>query len=96
MQPRRFRIALAHLPDGARFTLVVFTEGSAQAKNTRLLPFLARHLLILEGWRPAYLALGILYLAVMLPLALLVRDAPRPTTAAAAAAVTIPRCMKPI
>ena len=62
----------------------ILSAGGAAGQG--LLPFLARHLLILDGWRHAYLALGILYLAVMLPLALLIRDAPRPAASAAAAA----------
>ncbi|HWA38502.1 MAG TPA: MFS transporter, partial [Burkholderiales bacterium] len=62
----------------------ILSAGGAAGQG--LLPFLARHLLILDGWRHAYLVLGILYLVVMLPLALLVRDAPRPAGAAAAAA----------
>jgi MFS family permease len=62
----------------------ILSAGGAAGQG--LLPFLARHLLILDGWRHAYLVLGMLYLAVMLPLALLIRDAPRPSGAAAAAA----------
>jgi MFS family permease len=62
----------------------ILSAGGAAGQG--LLPFLARHLLILDGWRHAYLVLGILYLVVMLPLALLIRDAPRPGSAAAAAA----------
>ncbi len=66
--------------------LAIGIVSAGGAAGQGLLPFLARHLLILDGWRHAYLVLGILYLAVMLPLALLIRDAPRPAAAAAAAA----------
>jgi MFS family permease len=60
----------------------ILSAGGAAGQG--LLPFLARHLLIIDGWRHAYLVLGILYLVVMLPLALLIRDAPRPAGPAAA------------
>jgi MFS family permease len=64
----------------------ILSAGGAAGQG--LLPFLARHLLILDGWRHAYLVLGILYLMVMLPLALLIRDAPRGPAASAAAAAS--------
>jgi MFS family permease len=67
----------------------ILSAGGAAGQG--LLPFLARHLLILDGWRQAYLVLGILYLTVMLPLALLIRDAPRAPAAAAAAAAASQR-----
>lgn len=66
----------------------ILSAGGAAGQG--LLPFLARHLLIVDGWRHAYLLLGILYLAVMLPLALLIRNAPKPGAAAAAAAAPQP------
>jgi MFS family permease len=59
----------------------ILSAGGAAGQG--LVPFLARHLLLVEGWRQAYLILGITYLVVMLPLALLVRDAPRASAAAA-------------
>jgi MFS family permease len=66
----------------------ILSAGGAAGQG--LLPFLARHLLIVDGWRHAYLLLGILYLAVMLPLALLIRNAPKAGPAAAAAAAPQP------
>jgi MFS family permease len=62
----------------------ILSAGGAAGQG--LVPFFARHLILLEGWRYAYFALGIAYLVIMLPLALLIRDAPRQSAAAAAAA----------
>ena len=63
----------------------ILSAGGAAGQG--LVPFFARHLVIVDGWRYAYLALGVAYLAVMLPLALVIRDAPRPSAAAMAATV---------
>jgi MFS family permease len=62
----------------------ILSAGGAAGQG--LVPFFARHMLLIEGWRQAYLVLGIVYLAVMLPLALLIRDAPRASAAATLAA----------
>ena len=40
------------------------------------LPFLSRNLILWQGWRDAYFTLGLIYLAVLIPLALLVRQPP--------------------
>lgn len=66
----------------------ILSAGGAAGQG--LIPFFARHLVLLEGWRYAYFALGVVYLAVMLPLALLLRDAPRPAPAVAAATGAAP------
>ena len=50
------------------------TAGGAVGQG--LMPFLARNLILWQGWREAYVSLGILYLVVMVPLALLVRNPP--------------------
>ena len=52
----------------------VVTAGGAAGQG--LVPYFARHLIVTEGWRQAYLVLGVLFIAVMLPLALMLRDAP--------------------
>ena len=57
----------------------ILSAGGAAGQG--LVPFFARHLVLVDGWRHAYLVLGIVYLAVMLPLALVIRDAPRPSAA---------------
>jgi MFS family permease len=63
----------------------ILSAGGAAGQG--LVPFFARHLVIVDGWRHAYLVLGIAYLAIMLPLALFIRDAPRQSAAAMAASV---------
>lgn len=50
------------------------TAGGAMGQG--LMPFLARNLILWQGWREAYVSLGILYLVVLIPLALLVRNPP--------------------
>ena len=61
----------------------ILSAGGAAGQG--LVPFFARHLVIVDGWRHAYLVLGVVYLAIMLPLALVIRDAPRQSAAAMAA-----------
>jgi len=53
----------------------IVSVGGAAGQG--ILPYFARHLVLTEGWRHAYLVLGLLYLLVMVPLALVVRNAPR-------------------
>jgi MFS family permease len=72
---------LAHNPGLA---IGIVSAGGAAGQG--LVPYFARHLVLTEGWREAYLVLGLLYLGVMVPLALLVRDAPRTAPARAASA----------
>lgn len=62
--------------------LAIGLVSAGGALGQGLMPFLARHLVLVEGWRAAYFSLGLLYLAAMVPLALMVRDAPRPAEAA--------------
>lgn len=61
----------------------ILSAGGAAGQG--LVPFFARHLVLVDGWRHAYLVLGAVYLAVMLPLAFAIRDAPRQSAAAMAA-----------
>jgi MFS family permease len=63
----------------------ILSAGGAAGQG--LVPFFARHLVLVDGWRNAYLVLGIAYLAIMLPLALAIRDAPRQSAGAMAAAL---------
>ena len=53
----------------------IVTAGGAAGQG--LVPYFARHLIVTDGWRQAYLVLGVLFIALMVPLALLLRDAPR-------------------
>jgi MFS family permease len=61
--------------------LAIGIVSAGGAAGQGLVPYFARTLIVTEGWRQAYLTLGILFVAVMLPLALLVRDAPRAAAA---------------
>jgi len=65
--------------------LAIGIVSAGGAAGQGLVPYFARHLILTEGWRHAYLILGVLFLVIMVPLALLVRDAPRPAAARAAA-----------
>lgn len=65
--------------------LAIGLVSAGGALGQGLVPFLARHLVLEQGWRQAYETLGLLYLAVMVPLALFIRNAPRVTAAAPAA-----------
>lgn len=59
--------------------LAIGIVSAGGAAGQGLVPYFARHLIVTEGWRTAYLTLGVLFIAVMVPLALLLRDAPQPT-----------------
>ena len=57
--------------------LAIGIVSAGGAAGQGLVPYFARHLILTEGWRQAYLLLGLLFVAVMVPLALVLRDAPR-------------------
>ncbi|HEX6692554.1 MAG TPA: MFS transporter [Burkholderiales bacterium] len=59
----------------------VVSAGGAMGQG--LVPYFARYVIVTEGWRQAYLTLGLLFIGVMVPLALLLRDAPRAAPVAA-------------
>jgi MFS family permease len=67
--------------------LAIGIVSAGGAAGQGLVPYLGRHLVLMDGWRQAYLTLGIAYLCLMVPLALMVRNAPP----AAAAARAIPQ-----
>lgn len=66
--------------------LAIGIVSAGGAAGQGLVPYFARHLIVTEGWRPAYLILGALFIGLMVPLALLLRDAPRSPLARPAAA----------
>ena len=67
--------------------LAIGIVSAGGAAGQGLVPYFARHLILTEGWRQAYLILGVLFIGVMVPLALLLRDAPpRPGVRPAATA----------
>lgn len=66
--------------------LAIGIVSAGGAAGQGLVPYFARHLVLTEGWRQAYLILGILYVCLMVPLALMVRNAPRASTAPPAVA----------
>jgi predicted MFS family arabinose efflux permease len=69
-------------PAGAGLAIGIAAAGQALGQGA--VPFLGAALIESLGWRGAFLALGGISLAVMVPLALLVREPPRATAAARA------------
>jgi MFS family permease len=74
--------------------LAIGIVSAGGAAGQGLIPYFARHLILTEGWRHAYLILGVLFVGVMVPLALLLRDAPqrpgvRPAASAGPSAVRL-------
>lgn len=68
-------LAASWMPRRPGLAIGVVSAGGAFGQG--VLPFLARHLLLGHDWRVAYLVMGVLSLAIMVPLALLIRDPPR-------------------
>ena len=66
--------------------LAIGVVAIGAASGQGLLPYFARYLIVTEGWRQAYLTLGVAYGLIMMPLTLLVRDAPRAPAASFAVA----------
>lgn len=58
-------------------SLAIGVVSAGGALGQGLVPYFARHLIVTEGWRQAYLVLGIAFVALMIPLALLLKDAPK-------------------
>ena len=65
--------------------LAIGLTSAGGALGQGLMPFLARQLILEQGWREAYQTMGLIYLVVLIPLALLIRDPPRATGWAATA-----------
>ena len=64
--------------------LAIGIVSAGGAVGQGLVPYFARYVIVSEGWRQAYWTLGLVFIGVMLPLALLLRDAPRAAPAPAA------------
>jgi MFS family permease len=64
--------------------LAIGVVSAGGAAGQGLVPYFARHLIVSEGWREAYLILGLLFIGLMVPLALLLRNAPKPPVRAKA------------
>ena len=56
--------------------LAIGIVSAGGAAGQGLVPFFARYVIVTEGWRQAYFTLGLMFIGVMLPLALLLRNAP--------------------
>ncbi len=69
------RLASLWLVRNPGLAIGIVSAGGAAGQG--LVPYFARQLVLTEGWRQAYLILGVLFIAVMIPLALSLRDAPR-------------------
>jgi len=70
--------------------LAIGIVSAGGALGQGLMPFVARHLILEQGWREAYQSLGILYLAVLVPLALLLRNPPTMGSGMGAGSVEAP------
>jgi MFS family permease len=68
------RLASLWLARNPGLAIGVVSAGGAAGQG--LVPYFARYLIVTEGWRQAYWVLGLLFIAVMVPLAFLLRDAP--------------------
>jgi MFS family permease len=68
--------------------LAIGIVNAGGALGQGVLPYISRHLVIVEGWRAAYVTLGVIYLTCMVPLAFFLRDPPRAAAAEVAAAAT--------
>lgn len=64
--------------------LAVGLTSAGGALGQGLMPFLARQLILDQGWRDAYQTMGLIYLVVLIPLALLIRNPPQASGWAAA------------
>lgn len=79
-------LAALWMPRRPGLAIGVVSAGGAFGQG--VLPFLARQLLQTLDWRQAYVALGLLSLLVMLPLALLIRNPPRDAAGTGPVALT--------
>jgi MFS family permease len=66
--------------------LAIGIVSAGGALGQGLVPFIARHLIVEQGWREAYQSLGVIYFAVLIPLALLLRNPPAGADAGGAGA----------
>ena len=68
------RLSSLWLSKNPGLAIGIVSAGGAAGQG--LVPLFARHLIVTEGWRQAYLVLGAVFIVVMVPLALVLRDAP--------------------
>ncbi|MCW5659012.1 MAG: MFS transporter [Burkholderiaceae bacterium] len=77
-------VAALWMPRRPGLAIGIVSAGGAFGQG--VMPFLARHLVMALDWRQAYMALGVLSLAIMIPMALRIRNPP-PSPAGSAPAV---------
>jgi MFS family permease len=77
-------VAALWMPRRPGLAIGIVSAGGAFGQG--VMPFLARHLVMALDWRQAYMALGVLSLAIMVPMALRIRNPP-PLPAGSAPAV---------
>jgi MFS family permease len=77
-------LASQWLPRNPSLAIGIVSAGGALGQG--LVPYFARFVIVTEGWRQAYLILGIVFIVVTVPLALALRDAPRAASARRGAA----------
>jgi MFS family permease len=79
-------LAALWMPRKPGLAIGVVSAGGAFGQG--VMPFLARNLVLAQDWRHAYVTLGVLSLVVMIPLALWIRNPPRPTVGPGPAAAS--------
>jgi len=67
------------MPRNPGLAIGIVSAGGAFGQG--VIPFIARQLILVDGWRHAYMGMALLHLAIMLPLALWLRNAEATTTA---------------
>lgn len=60
--------------------LAIGIVSAGGAFGQGIVPFLSRNVVLIHGWRNAYEIMGVAYLVIMLPLALYLRNAPKPAS----------------
>jgi MFS family permease len=82
-------LAALWMPRRPGLAIGVVSAGGAFGQG--VMPFLARHLVLVYDWRSAYVMLGVLSLVIMVPLALWIRNPPRVMAAPGPAAMPLSR-----
>lgn len=68
--------------------LAIGIVAAGGAFGQGVMPYFSRHLILVDGWRAAYMTMGVSFIAVLVPLALLLRDPPRTGAAGSAGGAT--------
>ena len=84
-------VAAQWMPRNPGLAIGIVSAGGALGQG--VIPFIARNLVLVQGWRAAYLTMAVAFAIVMLPLALFIRNGAGAATARAAAPQANPYAM---